>query len=457
MEWKWVWLALLLVVIAAAVWLLLRRPGGSEGVSGQDTSTLPAGTDADAIPPSQAGGYAPGVANDPGAPYDQQPGAGAYDQGAGAPYDQQPGAGAPYDQQPGAGAYDQGAGASYDEQSAASYDETTGQEPAPFDQSAAATGEPYAHPATVDPVTTDDTMDPAAADPTYGSQTDGTYQDAPPEADYAASAQDVVYEQGTPTDTGTGYAEPAQDVTYEQSGSYRDTATGESVEADPYFETPAPDDGHGAVYDQGNGDATPGATPESDTGYHDGAITDTSYESAPETDSGYAAPGTDTAYESAPETDSGYAAPGTDTSYESAPETDSGYAAPEVDSGLATAGTDTSYGDGGEFEEAQATDEPLAEAPVAEQQATADDYGYDEAQAGAAAGSYGQGPFGPGSAEPAEDGSGPVGWSIKGNAGSMLFHTTDSPSYEAARAEVWFESEEAAKAAGFAHWDRKQR
>jgi len=39
----------------------------------------------------------------------------------------------------------------------------------------------------------------------------------------------------------------------------------------------------------------------------------------------------------------------------------------------------------------------------------------------------------------------------------MLFHNTDSPSYEAVRAEVWFESEEAAKAAGFAHWDRKQR
>src|SRR5690606_41616194 len=59
-------------------------------------------------------------------------------------------------------------------------------------------------------------------------------------------------------------------------------------------------------------------------------------------------------------------------------------------------------------------------------------------------------------AEPAEDGSGPAGWQIKGNAGSMLFHNTDSPSYEAVRAEVWFESEEAAKAAGFAHWeDRK--
>ncbi|NLG21442.1 MAG: hypothetical protein GX555_08460, partial [Actinomycetales bacterium] len=49
------------------------------------------------------------------------------------------------------------------------------------------------------------------------------------------------------------------------------------------------------------------------------------------------------------------------------------------------------------------------------------------------------------------------GWSIKGNAGSMLFHTPESPSYEAAKAEVWFETEEAAKAAGFAHWDRKQR
>ncbi|WP_151525832.1 sunset domain-containing protein [Serinicoccus kebangsaanensis] len=65
--------------------------------------------------------------------------------------------------------------------------------------------------------------------------------------------------------------------------------------------------------------------------------------------------------------------------------------------------------------------------------------------------------YGAGSAEPLEDGTGPAGWAIKGNAGSMLFHTPESPSYDGVRAEVWFESEEAARAAGFAHWDRRQR
>jgi hypothetical protein len=65
--------------------------------------------------------------------------------------------------------------------------------------------------------------------------------------------------------------------------------------------------------------------------------------------------------------------------------------------------------------------------------------------------------YGPGSAMPAEDGSGPAGWEIKGNAGSMLFHTAESPSYDGVRAEVWFDSEESARAAGFAHWDRRRR
>jgi hypothetical protein len=68
-----------------------------------------------------------------------------------------------------------------------------------------------------------------------------------------------------------------------------------------------------------------------------------------------------------------------------------------------------------------------------------------------------EGPYGPGSAHPAEDGSGPAGWAVKGNTGSMLFHTDESPSYQDTRAEVWFENEEAAKAAGFKHWDRKRR
>src|SRR5690606_2299030 len=66
-------------------------------------------------------------------------------------------------------------------------------------------------------------------------------------------------------------------------------------------------------------------------------------------------------------------------------------------------------------------------------------------------------PYGPGSATPAPDGSGPAGWLIKGNANSMLFHTQESPSYQKTRAEVWFRDEDSARAAGFAHWDRTRR
>lgn len=63
------------------------------------------------------------------------------------------------------------------------------------------------------------------------------------------------------------------------------------------------------------------------------------------------------------------------------------------------------------------------------------------------------GPFGPGSAEPLEDGSSPgAAWRIKGNTGSMLFHGPDSPYYERTRAEAWFATEDAARAAGFASW-----
>lgn len=66
-------------------------------------------------------------------------------------------------------------------------------------------------------------------------------------------------------------------------------------------------------------------------------------------------------------------------------------------------------------------------------------------------------PYGPGSALADEEGNGPQGWPVKGNAGSMLFHTPDSPRYASSRAEVWFVDEQAARDAGFAHWDRKQR
>jgi len=64
------------------------------------------------------------------------------------------------------------------------------------------------------------------------------------------------------------------------------------------------------------------------------------------------------------------------------------------------------------------------------------------------------GPRGPGSARAGVDGSGPTGWSIKGNADSMLYHGTDSPAYEETVAEVWFIDEATARAAGFDKWDK---
>jgi hypothetical protein len=39
----------------------------------------------------------------------------------------------------------------------------------------------------------------------------------------------------------------------------------------------------------------------------------------------------------------------------------------------------------------------------------------------------------------------------------MLFHTPDSPRYEATNPAVWFTDEAAATSAGFAHWDREKR
>jgi len=60
------------------------------------------------------------------------------------------------------------------------------------------------------------------------------------------------------------------------------------------------------------------------------------------------------------------------------------------------------------------------------------------------------GPYGPGSAAPLADGAAPDGFSVKGNANSMKFHTTESPWYEQTIAEVWFATAEDAERAGFA-------
>ncbi len=59
-------------------------------------------------------------------------------------------------------------------------------------------------------------------------------------------------------------------------------------------------------------------------------------------------------------------------------------------------------------------------------------------------------PFGEESARPLEDGSAPSDeYTIKGNAGSMLYHPPTSPFYGRTKAEVWFTTAEAAEAAGF--------
>jgi large subunit ribosomal protein L22 len=47
------------------------------------------------------------------------------------------------------------------------------------------------------------------------------------------------------------------------------------------------------------------------------------------------------------------------------------------------------------------------------------------------------------------DGNGPETHVIKGNADSMLYHTPDSRYYKVTKAEVWFDTEENAQAAGF--------
>ena len=58
-------------------------------------------------------------------------------------------------------------------------------------------------------------------------------------------------------------------------------------------------------------------------------------------------------------------------------------------------------------------------------------------------------PHGAGSHAPLDDDSMPEGYPIKGNADSMLYHLPDTSFYNRTVAEVWFDTEESAKAAGF--------
>jgi large subunit ribosomal protein L17 len=102
-------------------------------------------------------------------------------------------------------------------------------------------------------------------------------------------------------------------------------------------------------------------------------------------------------------------------------------------------------------ETATDVDEATADeaATEAADEATADEAGDQAAEEPEVEDTSGDGPYGPGSAAPLDDGSAPDGFPVKGNADSMKYHTPDSPWYDQTVAEVWFADAAAAEAAGF--------
>lgn len=99
--------------------------------------------------------------------------------------------------------------------------------------------------------------------------------------------------------------------------------------------------------------------------------------------------------------------------------------------GSAESGGDNTAGSGGD---------DTAEANSASESAESAESGGDEAAPG---------PYGAHSALPLEDGSAPEGFDIKGNADSMKYHVPGSRYYKVTKAEVYFDSEQAAVEAGF--------
>ena len=67
------------------------------------------------------------------------------------------------------------------------------------------------------------------------------------------------------------------------------------------------------------------------------------------------------------------------------------------------------------------------------------------------------GRYGEGSADAVPHQAPPDGFTIKGNAQSMLFHTPDSPYYGRTKPEVWFRTESDAERAGFTKYTRSPR
>jgi hypothetical protein len=67
------------------------------------------------------------------------------------------------------------------------------------------------------------------------------------------------------------------------------------------------------------------------------------------------------------------------------------------------------------------------------------------------------GRYGEGSADAVPHQGPPDGFTIKGNAQSMLFHTPDSPYYGRTKPQVWFRTESDAERAGFTRYTRRPR
>jgi large subunit ribosomal protein L22 len=98
--------------------------------------------------------------------------------------------------------------------------------------------------------------------------------------------------------------------------------------------------------------------------------------------------------------------------------------------------------------------EDVADAEDADLSADADEGSASDESETESSQSEAEASFGPGewsgSVLPDADGNGPDTHPIKGNADSMLYHTPDSRYYKVTKAEVWFDTEENAEAAGFA-------
>jgi len=99
-------------------------------------------------------------------------------------------------------------------------------------------------------------------------------------------------------------------------------------------------------------------------------------------------------------------------------------------------------------EGAAAVETPAVEAPAADE-AAAEEAPVVEAAGDAPEGATATQPYGPGSKSPLKSGNAPKGYAIKGVEGSKTYHAEGSESYEQTVADVWFETEEAAQAAGF--------